>query len=115
MLAIAIANGALRDLGYKRWTGDLLAHQISTGILILLFAIYIWFCMKWFPPANGIQAVWIGLLWVLMTLVFEFGFGRWRGESWEKLLADYNLVKGHLWVLIPIWIGLAPYLFFRLR
>jgi hypothetical protein len=56
-----------------------------------------------------------GLLWLVLTLVFEFGFGRWRGKSWEQLLADYDLAKGRLWVLIPVFTSLAPYIFYRLR
>lgn len=115
MLLIAIGNGTLRDLGYKKYVGDLAAHQISTVTLILFFALYIHYIIQRFPPDSATQAIFIGLLWVIMTLAFEFGFGRWRGNSWEKLLADYNLLQGRVWVLIPIWVAIAPYLFFKLK
>lgn len=115
MLLIAIGNGALRDLVYKNYAGELPAHQISTASLLIFFALYIWFVLQRFPPSSGIQAIWIGAMWVLMTLIFEFGFGRWRGSSWEKLLEDYDLWKGHLWVLIPLWVAIAPYIFYRIR
>ncbi|RYZ24563.1 MAG: hypothetical protein EOO16_00220 [Chitinophagaceae bacterium] len=114
MLLIAILNGTLRDLGYRKWLGNLAAHQLSTITLILLFAVYIRFVVHRFPPASGGQALFAGLFWVLLTLAFEFGFGRYRGHSWGDLLADYNLLRGRLWVLIPIWVGVAPYLFFKL-
>jgi len=55
------------------------------------------------------------LFWLVLTLLFEFGFGRYRGNSWEKLFTDYNLLKGRLWILIPLWLAIAPYLFFKLR
>jgi hypothetical protein len=48
-----------------------------------------------------------------MTLAFEFGFGRWRGRSWEQLLEDYNVFEGRLWLLIPLWVMIAPYLFYK--
>lgn len=115
MLLLAIANGALRDLVYKKYVGELAAHQISTFSLIILFAVYIGFIIKWIPPASANQAMLVGLLWLVLTLAFEFGFGRYRGNSWEKLFADYNLLKGRLWILLPIWVTLAPYVFFKLR
>lgn len=115
MLLIAIGNGALRDLIYKKYVGDLSAHQISTVSLIIFFAVYIAVVIQKFPPASSMQAIGIGAMWVIMTLSFEFGFGRWRGNSWEKLLEDYNLLKGHVWILIPAWVAIAPYIFHRFR
>jgi hypothetical protein len=115
MLLLAIANGTLRDLGYRRYTGILLAHQISTVTLIVFFAFYIHYIIQRFPPSSQGQALLIGLLWLLLTLCFEFGFGRLRGNSWMKLLEDYNLLKGRIWIFIPIWILIAPYLFYRLH
>ena len=113
MLLIAIINGTLRDLGYKKYTGELTAHQVSTFTLILFFALFIGFIFQKFPPSSSRQALLTGIIWMVMTLVFEFGFGRWRGNSWEKLFEDYNLSKGRLWLLIPIWITIAPYFFYK--
>ena len=113
MLIIAIINGAGRDLWYKKYTGELLAHQISTILLIVLFGFYIWLVIARFPPNSAQQAIYIGLLWLLLTLLFEFGFGLARGNTWEKLLSDYNISKGRIWILIPIWTAIAPYLYFK--
>jgi hypothetical protein len=112
MLLIAIMNGAIREFFFKKYLNEMAAHQLSTVTLILLFAIYIWFIMMQFPPDSGSTALGIGVIWVLMTLCFEFGFGRYRGNSWNTLLQDYNLFKGRLWVLVPIWILIAPYIFY---
>ncbi len=113
MLAIAFLNGALREIVIKKHFNYLTSHQLSTLSLILFFAIYIWFVMLRFPPASAWEALLVGGFWLLLTLSFEFGFGRWRGASWETLLADYNLLEGRFWALIPIWVTIAPYLFFR--
>ena len=40
MMILAILNGGLRDVLYKPRVGDLVAHQISTVILLVLFAAY---------------------------------------------------------------------------
>ncbi|MGG9971825.1 hypothetical protein ACQ33O_08550 [Ferruginibacter sp. SUN002] len=113
MLLIAIFNGAFRDLWYKKYTGELLAHQISTISLIVLFAFYVHFIVKKLPPQSAVQSILIGLLWLLLTLCFEFGFGLARGNKISSLLADYNILKGRIWILIPIWTTIAPYIFYR--
>jgi uncharacterized membrane protein len=113
MLLLAILNGALRDLGYKKYVSDLIAHQISTVTLIILFAFYIGYVINRFLPSSSAQAILIGIIWVTFTLSFEFGFGRYRGNSWSVLLADYNFFKGRIWILIPLWILIAPYLFYK--
>ena len=51
-----------------------------------------------------------------MTVAFEFLFGHYvAGHSWDRLLHDYNLFAGRVWVVVLVWVTVAPYLFFRLR
>ncbi|MEO6949468.1 MAG: hypothetical protein ABI123_07560 [Ginsengibacter sp.] len=114
MLLIAVINGTARDLWYKKQIGELPGHQVSTISLIILFGFYIWFVIRTFPPESERQSIFIGLLWLILTLIFEFGFGRFRGISWHKLFEEYNILKGRLWVFILIWTTLAPYLFFKI-
>lgn len=113
MLVIAVLNGTARDMVYTNYTGELAAHQISTVTLIILFGIYIWFVIKKFPPASSIHALYTGFLWLVMTLIFEFGFGFARGLPIEKLLNDYNLINGRIWVFIPVWVTISPVLLYK--
>jgi membrane-bound acyltransferase YfiQ involved in biofilm formation len=111
MLLIAILNGALREFILKKYLSELAAHQLSTLTLVIFFAIYIRFIMHRFPADSSKEALFVGLLWMLMTLVFEFGFGLYQGKSWTRMLEDYNVLKGHVWVLIPLFVAIAPFLF----
>ena len=116
MVLIAFANGALRELWIRKIAGELRAHQISTVLLILLFAVYIWIVVRVWPPSSAGQALAIGLMWLGLTLAFEFLLGRYvSGLSWSALLQDYNLLAGRLWVLVPVWVAVAPYVFHRLQ
>ena len=46
-------------------------------------------------------------------MAFEFSFGHFvAGHSWSRLFQDYNLFAGRLWVLVLLWLTLAPYLFY---
>lgn len=111
MLALAIFNGLLREW-YKQFTGELTARQISTVTLIIFFAVYIYWVINTYPPRSSNFALMIGFLWLALTLAFEFGFGLYRGNSWSQLLSEYNILAGKLWILVPIWVAVAPYLFY---
>jgi cytochrome c oxidase assembly factor CtaG len=113
MMLLAIINGTARDFLYKPFTGDLAAHQISTVILIILFAGYFfWVTMIW--PIHSEKEAWlIGIVWFLMTEGFEFGLGLMRGLSWDQLFHAYNLAAGQVWLFIPVWVLIGPLVFFR--
>jgi hypothetical protein len=36
------------------------------------------------------------------------------GMSWAKMLEEYNILEGRLWILIPIWVAVAPYIAFKI-
>jgi hypothetical protein len=106
----AFANGAIRDATYKPRVGDLAAHQISTVIAVVLFLLlsYITFS-SYAQGASYAQLLVAGALMVFMTIVFEFGFGRFvRGFSWSYLLRDYNLAEGRVWSLFLLAMLLSP-------
>ena len=114
MIILAIANGAIREFGYKPYVGDLFAHQISTFILILLIALYTWQLNKFWPIKSAGQAWIIGSIWIIMTIAFEFGMGHFISEiPLSRMLEDYNLFAGRLWILIPLWTFFAPFVFYR--
>ncbi len=116
LLVAAILNGALREAAYKNHLGELRAHQISTLTGIILFAVIVWALSRWWPLQSAKQAWSVGFLWLAMTLAFEFLFGHFvMGHPWAKLLHDYNLLAGRVWLLVLIWTTIAPYVFYKLR
>lgn len=116
MVFIAIANGLFREKFLVNHLNELQAHQLSTASMILLFGIYVWILFKiWFPVSDN-QVLCIGLIWLLLTVAFEFLFGHYvAGHSWEKLLHDYNILQGRVWVLVLIWITIAPYIIYQMQ
>lgn len=115
MVFIAILNGAARDLIYGKHIPELRAHQISTISAIVLLGVYIFALSRIWKMESPAQAIAIGFIWLVLTLCFEFLFGHYvAGQPWGKLLHDYNIFAGRIWILIPIWITIAPYLFYIL-
>lgn len=116
MMLLAILNGGLRDGLYAGRVGELAAHQISTGLLLVVFAGYFWGLTSAWPIESAGMAWRIGLMWLLMTLAFETGMVRLvGGHPWERLLHEYDLLAGRVWLLVPLWTLVGPYLFYRLR
>ena len=107
LLAIlAIILGSLRNAFLLPTVGDLTAHQIGTLVFLICQFLIIHFFVKWISksatrriaPANLLM---IGVFWAVPTVAFEFLFGYYViGHQWEKLLADYNIFKGRLWILV---------------
>lgn len=112
---IAIFNAALRELFYKKPLGDLAAHQISTATGIIIFTITFYFIFRKWKIESAEHAILIGLIWLGLTILFESGFGHYvMGNSWQKLLHDYNLSEGRVWSLFLLWITIAPFVFYFL-
>lgn len=115
MLVVSIANGAVRDFFYGKHMGALAAHQLSTAISLVLLGTVIWSYVTLYPPRSDHEAVVVGLAWLALTVAFEFLFFHYvGGHSWSDLLANYNVLKGRIWVFVPLWIAVAPWLFYRL-
>lgn len=116
LVMLAILNGALREKVYGPSLSELSAHQLSTLFGLALFGIYIYFLTGLVRLASSEQALAIGAMWVIMTIIFEFIFGHYvMGHSWGHLLADYNLFKGRVWIFVLLFTLFSPCLFYKLR
>jgi hypothetical protein len=116
MLLTAMANGDLRQLVFARAMPELRAHQLSTAIGLVLIGLFIWAVIRIWPLSSARQTLSIGLVWLALTVAFEFVFGRFvMHQPWSRLLNDYNLFEGRLWAVFLIWLTIAPYVFFRIR
>jgi hypothetical protein len=114
LLVIAFANGAFREFGLARWLSRSVAGHFSTILLIAAFAIFMFFVMRRWPAGSARDAIVIGVIWMLMTVVFESLLGRYgSGQSWREVFSAYDLSSGNLWALVPLWVGVAPYLVYR--
>jgi hypothetical protein len=83
---------------------------------VLLFGGYIWLLIRIWRPASAEQAIAIGLVWLGMTIAFEFLFGHYVAKrSWSDLLHDDNIFAGRVWLVVVVWVTLVPYLFYQLQ
>jgi hypothetical protein len=109
-MLIAVVSGALRETLLLPILGEHVAQQVGTLFVCGLIGITIWRFVSHLRPAPG-QALGIGLGWVSMTLLFEFGvFHFIVGHPLSELLAEYDLSGGRLWPLVLLTELLSPWL-----
>ncbi|UGV40830.1 hypothetical protein J7W08_00320 [Methanococcoides orientis] len=108
---LAIINGTSRGL-YAPYTGELLAHQISSVIFcIVIFTVSYIFLKYSGVSGTSVQFIYVGLMWLFLTVSFEFLFGHFViGNSWERLLHDYYFLEGRIWLLVLIVTAISPWL-----
>ena len=109
ILAIAFANGMLREAWLTPQLGEQLGRAVSSLILAAAVFVVTWFTIGWIRPVSADDAWIVGLVWVAMTLAFEFLAGHYLfGNPWSRLLAEYNVVEGRIWALVLIATLVAP-------
>ena len=116
IIILAFANATIREAVYKRYVGELAAHQISTLTLGILVGIYVWVLGRHLKLQSSRQAVGVGFMWLVMTVIFETGLGRYvLGNPWSQVLRDYNIAEGRVWPLFLLWLTVSPYVFYRIK
>lgn len=101
LLVLAVLNGAVRDLFISPRLGEQAGHVISTVILCATIFLVAWLSLPWISADSVRDALLVGLQWVALTVAFEFLAGHYLfGHTWERLLADYNLFCGRIWVFV---------------
>jgi len=107
-----ILNGVFRASFITPKVGEHAGHVISTIILIcVILAVAYLFISNLKIHYTGTDLLLIGAFWLMLTFLFEFGFGHYViGHSWSKLFADYNILKGRVWSLVLLTTFIAPLL-----
>jgi hypothetical protein len=115
MILIAFANATLRELLLNQYFLPQHSHQINILSLGLSCSLYIWLIYPFLHIHKGRQALWIGLLWTVLTVMFEFGLGFFVGKTWQQLVAQYNVASGQIWPLFLVVLFTMPYIVYTLK
>lgn len=109
LVLVAVINGAVRNASVTPRLGEQAGHVISTIIFCTAILLVTWLAIGWIGPTSPRAALLIGGGWVLLTVAFEFLAGHYVfGNPWNTLLADYNLFRGRVWLLVLVTSALAP-------
>lgn len=112
-IPVAILNGGLRQYVLDRWLGEVGANALS-GVLLSLFILLIsGLLLPRIAKYNRKESYQIGIVWMLLTIGFEFTFGLTSGISFRELLSAYNPMSGNLWLLVVVTTFGAPRLIYE--
>lgn len=101
-------HGTLRQLFLAPLIGDFRARQLSVFTGSALIFVIAFLLIRWIGATRTRPLLGIGLLWLLLTLVFEVSLGRVLGIDWQRILADYDLRHGGLMLIGMVVLMLAP-------
>ena len=115
ILVLAIMNGLLREAVFFPMFGTTSAYVLSGLLLSFLIMVVSYWTLPWLNARGLNQLLAVGFGWLVLTLVFEFSFGLWQGQSWLALLETYTFEDGNIWPLVLLVTALAPYIAARIR
>lgn len=116
IIAAETVHGILRGVLLVPIVGDLPARQIGVLIGSLLIFAVAYLVIRWIAAHTKLQFLAVGLLWVVLTILFEIGLGRLvLGLPWERLTEDYDVTRGGFMGVGLLFMAAAPWLAAWLR
>jgi hypothetical protein len=109
-------HGILRSTLLVPVVGDLHARQIGVAIGSLLILVIAYLFSPWLQVRAPRALLGIGMLWVVLTVLFEVALGRLiLGAPWQRIVADYDVTSGGYMLFGLVLLALSPLLAERLR
>ncbi len=109
-------HGTLRQLFLMPLVGDFTARRISFFIAVLLIFLITYFFIRWINAPTVKSLFGIGLMWMILMTLFEFGLGLFvMNYSWKRMLEDYDISRGGLMGFGLLFMIFAPWLAAKLR
>jgi hypothetical protein len=109
LLVIMFTNGIVRAAVLQPRLGEEPARRLATVVGVALVVAFAYAYVRRTPRRTGRELLLVGVVWLVLTLAFEFGMGLVAGRSWAEMLVDYDLARGRLWPLVLVATLLAPW------
>lgn len=116
ILVLAMLNGIFRETMLLPNLSKPVAFFLS-GLLLSFFIIIVAVALaRWLELGTPARCIYVGLLWLSLTLIFEFGFGgMMQGKSWAEMLEAYTFKDGNIWPVVLMVTLFAPLVAARIR
>lgn len=110
LVVFAILNAGLRQGVLIPSLGETAGRALSSVTLSAMILVIAFAFLNWSDIQRSSTDLWLmGVIWLVLTVLFEFGFGHFvMGNSWDALLADYNIFEGRIWALVLVATLVGP-------
>lgn len=116
MVGVAVGNALFRDKLLAPAIGPATALPVSGFLLTMLVFLAALASVPLFDASTGKSYVLIGLIWLTLTLSFEFLFGHFvAGKPWHEIVRVFRMDKGDLFVLVLLSTLISPWLSAKMR
>ncbi|MFD1598511.1 hypothetical protein [Halobellus rarus] len=112
MAVLAVANGALREVVLVPRIGEYAGHVVSTVLLVAaILTVSGLFFANTPIEYTRVELLLVGVGWTALTVGFEFLVGHVEGTPVSETVAQYDVLAGQVWILVPLTLLVAPLLF----
>ena len=113
---LAVVNGLIREKIIAPVLGVNIALPVSGFMLSVIVFVVTYLSFGLIKADSQKACILIGILWVMMTLCFEFIFGHFvANKSWSVLLQNFNITNGDLFILVLLVTLISPYAVARMK
>lgn len=92
----------LMNLIYEPRWGTLVAHQIGMSTRIVYIFILAYFLLRYVKEYNTKDLILIGLVWLGLEEIFEWGGSFILRRSVEEILVGWNIFAGYMWPYVML-------------
>jgi len=90
----------LMNLIYEPRWGALVAHRIGMSTRIVYIFIFAYFLLRYVKKYETKDLVHLGILWLTLTLLFEWIGSFAIGRPVEEILIGWNIFAGYMWLYV---------------
>ena len=87
----------LMNLIYEPRWGVLVAHQIGMSTRIVYIFVLAYFLLRYVKEYKLKDLIHVGLMWLGLTLIFEWGGSFLIGRPVKEILTGWNIFAGYMW------------------
>ncbi len=113
IIPIAILNGGFREYVLVKLGG--LAHPLSGIILSVCIFIVAYLLVPKIKNCVKRDYFWFGVMWFILTNLFDLSAYIKSGEGFAGLLKSYNILTGNTWLLVVLTVLFAPMLVMKIK
>jgi hypothetical protein len=92
----------LMNLVYEPRWGALVAHQIGMSTRIVYIFVLAYFLLRYVKEYNTKDLILIGLVWLGLEEIFEWGGSLILGRPVQEILIGWNIFAGYMWPYVML-------------
>ena len=102
-------HGIVREVFIAPVIGGQRARQLGVLVGSSIVLLIAWACTRWMQAGSRQAQLVVGGFWVALTLLSEMSLGRVTGQSWARILSDYDPAQGGFMLLGLVVMFAAPW------